>query len=290
MRNVIFNNMVEWIEARLAINPSVDDIAHGIGCSRRSVYNVFQEYGGLPVGKYIRMRRMTLAAGKLKLTRQSISSIAYLLNYDSHQTFSREFKKTFGLQPREYRASKFWDMTLLFQRIVSERGGLTTPYLCILEEQTFTGYGFNYLLCPTSDISSRKEITRRKVAGRVSCGEENLYILSDFSPSMDNDFKIRVNGFIGAPLTQRNTLFRDVKVVKGGLYLRFDFNGSWSDFTFLSNNVYMKFLPELGLYRREGYDIEHFISQKGALFENEWPVYTLQYYVPVEYISLAPSI
>lgn len=100
MKRAIFNEVVEWIESRLTINPSVDDIACGVGYSRRFVYNLFHEHAGLPVGKYIRMRRMTLAAGKLKLTQQSISSIACLLHFDSHQTFSREFKKTFGLHPR----------------------------------------------------------------------------------------------------------------------------------------------------------------------------------------------
>ncbi|AHW89298.1 transcriptional activator RamA [Klebsiella michiganensis HKOPL1] len=99
MKRAIFNEVVEWIESRLTINPAVDDIACGVGYSRRFVYNLFHEHAGLPVGKYIRMRRMTLAAGKLKLTQQSISSIACLLHFDSHQTFSREFKKPLALVP-----------------------------------------------------------------------------------------------------------------------------------------------------------------------------------------------
>ncbi|MDM4120699.1 AraC family transcriptional regulator, partial [Klebsiella oxytoca] len=78
MKENVFNEIVEWIEARLTTNPSVEDIARGVGYSRRSVYNIFHEYAGLPVGKYIRMRRMTLAAGKLRLTHQPISSIALM--------------------------------------------------------------------------------------------------------------------------------------------------------------------------------------------------------------------
>ena len=71
MKRAIFNEVVEWIESRLTINPSVDDIACGVGYSRRFVYNLFHEHAGLPVGKYIRMRRMTLAAGKLRKVRTS---------------------------------------------------------------------------------------------------------------------------------------------------------------------------------------------------------------------------
>lgn len=163
MKRAIFNEVVEWIESRLTINPAVDDIACGVGYSRRFVYNLFHEHAGLPVGKYIRMRRMTLAAGKLKLTQQSISSIACLLHFDSHQTFSREFKKTFGLSPGAYRDSTCWDMSLLYQKVAPQGGGVPAPYLCFLEGQSFAGYGFNYTLSLTDDIATRKEVTRRKL-------------------------------------------------------------------------------------------------------------------------------
>lgn len=182
MKRAIFNEVVEWIESRLTINPAVDDIACGVGYSRRFVYNLFHEHAGLPVGKYIRMRRMTLAAGKLKLTQQSISSIACLLHFDSHQTFSREFKKTFGLSPGAYRDSTCWDMSLLYQKVAPQGGGVPAPYLCFLEEQSFAGYGFNYTLSLTDDIATRKEVTRRKIAGGATGADRDIYILSACSP------------------------------------------------------------------------------------------------------------
>lgn len=284
MKRMIFNEVVEWVESRLAINPSVDDIACGVGYSRRFVYNLFREHAGLPVGKYIRMRRMTLAAGKLKLTQQSISSIACLLHFDSHQTFSREFKKTFGLCPREYRDSPCWDMSLLHQKVALQGGSLSLPYLCFLEEQSFVGYGFNYTLSLTDDIATRKEATRRKIVGGTTSADRDIYILSECSPAARNIYKTAINGFIGTPFNSRTAAFREVRVAKRGLYLGLEFSGSWDDFILLSNRVYLQYLPELGLYRRKGYDIERFIPHKNVGSGSERTIYTLHYFVPVGYI------
>lgn len=63
-----------------------------------------------------------------------------------------------------------------------------------------------------------------------------------------------------------------------------EFSGSWEDYVLLSNNVYMKHLPELGLYRREGYDIERFVQPQNVTSGNDRPYYTIQYFVPVAYL------
>ncbi len=87
-----------------------------MGYSRRFVYDVFYQYGQLPIGQYIRLRRLTIAAVSLRLTRQPIAAIARQLSYDSPQTFSREFKKRFSLSPREYRCAAHWDTAKLLKK------------------------------------------------------------------------------------------------------------------------------------------------------------------------------
>jgi AraC-like DNA-binding protein len=55
---------------------------------RVGLCEVFYQYGQLPIGQYIRLRRLTIAAVSLRLTRQPIAAIAWQLSYDSPQTFS----------------------------------------------------------------------------------------------------------------------------------------------------------------------------------------------------------
>ena len=84
-----------------------------MGYSRRFVYDVFYQYGQLPIGQYIRLRRLTIAAVSLRLTRQPIAALA--VKHDSPQTFSREFKR-FSLSPREYRCAAHWDTAKLLKK------------------------------------------------------------------------------------------------------------------------------------------------------------------------------
>lgn len=88
MKQMLYLKMLAWLEDNIYCNPSIDDLAQYMGYSRRFVYEVFYQYGQLPIGQYIRLRRLTIAAVSLRLTRQPIAAIAWQLSYDSPQTFS----------------------------------------------------------------------------------------------------------------------------------------------------------------------------------------------------------
>lgn len=53
----------------------------------------------VPLGEYIRKRRLCRAAILVRLTAKSMLDIALSLHFDSQQSFSREFKKLFGCSP-----------------------------------------------------------------------------------------------------------------------------------------------------------------------------------------------
>lgn len=48
---------------------------------------------------------------------------------------------------------------------------------------------------------------------------------------------------------------------RSGLYVGVEFYGSWSRYARLSSDLYMELLPSLGVSRRDGYDIECFITR-----------------------------
>ncbi|CCI76714.1 unnamed protein product [Klebsiella pneumoniae subsp. rhinoscleromatis SB3432] len=66
-----------------------------------------------------------------------------------------------------------------------------------------------------------------------------------------------------------------------GLYVGVEFYGSWSRYARLSSDLYMELLPSLGVSRRDGYDIECFITRHAEGEEAGDRRYRVRYFIPV---------
>lgn len=65
------------------------------------------------------------------------------------------------------------------------------------------------------------------------------------------------------------------------LYVGVEFYGSWSRYARLSSDLYMELLPSLGVSRRDGYDIECFITRHAEGEEAGDRRYRVRYFIPV---------
>ena len=51
MKQMLYLKMLAWLEDNIYCNPAIDDLALYMGYSRRFVYDVFYQYGQLPIGQ-----------------------------------------------------------------------------------------------------------------------------------------------------------------------------------------------------------------------------------------------
>ncbi|MFB9997629.1 MULTISPECIES: AraC family transcriptional regulator [Providencia] len=93
----------QWIELRLHLPLSCEDIASAFFMSISTLQRKIKVEVGMTVMQFLLQKRME-AAGSLLLTQQAIEQIAALVGYDSHSAFGQAFRRFYGKTPQEYRS------------------------------------------------------------------------------------------------------------------------------------------------------------------------------------------
>ncbi|MCX6377016.1 MAG: AraC family transcriptional regulator [Armatimonadetes bacterium] len=91
------------IEANLDEEISLPEVAEKAGYSVFHFGRIFQGVTGETVMDYVRKRRLTEAAKALVQTNRRILDIALDWQYDSHEAFTRAFKRAYGMTPGIFR-------------------------------------------------------------------------------------------------------------------------------------------------------------------------------------------
>lgn len=94
---------IDFIEDHLSEEVSVASVAALVGFSEYHFHRIFQGMLGESVAAYIRKRRISEAARQLELTDCSILGLALASGFETQESFTRAFKKMFGVSPNRYR-------------------------------------------------------------------------------------------------------------------------------------------------------------------------------------------
>ncbi|MGS4606338.1 hypothetical protein ACKUT0_20940 [Klebsiella oxytoca] len=96
-------------------------------------------------------------------------------------------------------------MSALYQKAGPQGDRLPVPWLCFLEEQTFSGYGFTYTLslarvsAPGKMSPGGKSRRKCRAASETSISSLNSHLLPII-------YKLTIGSFIGAPVSHGNAL------------------------------------------------------------------------------------
>ncbi len=94
---------INYIEANLDGDISLQEVAKKAGISQWHFQRIFRALTNETIKTYIRTRRLANAFEKLLKTNQKIIEIAIVAGFESQESFTRAFKKTFNMTPYEAR-------------------------------------------------------------------------------------------------------------------------------------------------------------------------------------------
>lgn len=89
-----------WIEQHLSQSFTVEMLAYQSGMSVSGFHHHFKQITGMSPLQYQKRLRLTEAQRLIKQRKQTITSVAYEVGYESPSQFSREYQRYFGHSPK----------------------------------------------------------------------------------------------------------------------------------------------------------------------------------------------
>lgn len=126
------NSALWYIESHLASGLSLESIAAQVKVSPYYLTRAFQHLSGLSIMRYVRGRRLSVAARSLSEGAPDVLSVALEAGYGSHEAFTRAFRDQFGLTPEAVRAQRHVDNLAIVEPIA-----MTHQQLAKLEPPRF---------------------------------------------------------------------------------------------------------------------------------------------------------
>lgn len=110
---------VDFVEDHLLEDVSVADMADAVSYSLYHFCRLFSQVVHHTPYDYLMRRRLSEAARVLAATDQRIIDVAFRYRFSSPETFSRAFKRMFGIQPNRWRKEQRLDERELLNRVTA---------------------------------------------------------------------------------------------------------------------------------------------------------------------------
>ena len=205
-----FNEAMAYIENNLLRTIEPRRISQIAGCSEYHFRRMFSFLAGMPLGEYIRRRRLSLAGELLQSEQLKIIDLALRLGYESPEAFGKAFYAMHGITPSQAKKAQTALKTLspmTFQLTV--KGGIEMDYR-IVDKEAFYIVGLKKrITMQIKGVNPQMDEVVQKLTPEIIA---ELKSLCDIEPkgilSVSADFESRIeegaalDQYIGVATTQ----------------------------------------------------------------------------------------
>lgn len=262
------NKAIDIIEDNLCSPLSLENIAKEAGLSKWHFQKIFRGMVGDTVKEYTLKRRISLSAKVLISSDKKIIDIAVDYGFDSHEVFTRAFKRVFETTPTEFRSSNS------AQSLIPHKPKITSAYLTHLYErvsmQPVIKYRnetiavgmtaqFNSILNSDSDnltvipnLWRKFKMSLKKIPNGLQAQKVAVMNCSD-----DDGLSDKVEYLAGILLENIGKLPVGFvqRSIPSGDYAEFTHRGPMKNIEHTMNYIYGSWLPKSGRERNVGPDV-----------------------------------
>ncbi len=249
------NEAMDYIEKNLMNDVDLNQAYRIAGCSEYHFRRMFSFLAGIPLGEYIRRRRLSVAGMLLQSEKIKIIDIALELGYESPEAFSKAFQAMHGVTPSQARKENvvlksFQPLT--FQLTI--RGGIEMNYR-IVEKSSFNIVGFKkHITLQFKGVNPQMKTLAEKLTPEVIselkslCNTEPVGILNVSANFCERTTEgSELDQYIGVATTKTASSNYDVLHVEPSVWAVFEVIGPFP--TALQDTwarIYAEWLPASG--------------------------------------------
>jgi AraC family transcriptional regulator len=275
------NRAIDYIEDHILTSVDIEQISKEAGISRWHFQRVFQATVGDTVKNYLLCRRLSIAAKSLLTTEQGILHIALSHGFESHEVFSRAFKRVFGVTPSVFREQRGSLLAIPFKPRVTldyinylYKGVILTPAITSLP--AFSLMGRSEELKPIGEDLPGNAAVVSDLWKRIQSETESLQSLGlgerigAISGAFVCDSDLRFEYFAGYVRRSQNAMtagFRTLQV-PAGEYAEFVHMGPMRQLSRTYDFIYGSWFSKSGRKRGNGPEFSRYPDQFNPLAED----------------------
>ena len=269
------NMVIDYISGHLDEKLDLDKLSNISAISPYHFHRIMSAYLGEPIGSYIIRCRIEAGSTLLKYSSHQVDEIAYKIGYDSPASFTKAFRKYFGVSPTESRNTNNSSTvkTLIADKILPD-GFKSKPKIA---ERTAKRAIYIRLIgdYKSNDYSQAWEkiwgfIKEKRLFG---FNQECLGIANN-DPNITEDDKCQYDCCVTISKDIKPEGEIGVKNIEGGRFAVFKFKGSPDKVGPVYKAIFNTWLPESGYELRDAPCFEKYVKfSKTNLDKNKTEVY-----------------